>query len=91
MFAYNLETGDLAWENKELHRRNLAAPGVLGDYVAVIDEDDYLHLLKAGDGTFAARIKPAGSGFHSPLITVGDLLVVFSDSGVLSAYQLGKK
>jgi outer membrane protein assembly factor BamB len=88
VFAYNAASGELVWENKALHRRGLAAPGVLGNYVAVIDSEDYLHLLKAEDGSFAARISPPGDGFHSPMLTLEDSLLVYSDDGTLSAYAL---
>lgn len=91
LFAYNANSGELLWENKDLHRRNISAPGLLGNYLAVIDEDDYMHVVKVSDGSFAARIKPPGSGFHSPLITLGDTLLVFSDDGDLSAYRLDTK
>jgi outer membrane protein assembly factor BamB len=88
VFAFNASSGEPAWENKQLHRRNISAPGVLGDYVAVIDEEDYLHLLKQSDGSFAARIKPAGSSFHSPMLSLEDSIVLFGDDGTLSAYSL---
>lgn len=88
VMAYNAASGEPAWENKDLHRRNISAPGVLGEYVAVIDDEDYLHLLKQSDGTFAARLKPSGSGFSSPMLSLDDSLVLFGDDGTLSAYSL---
>lgn len=88
VMAYNASSGEPAWENKQLHRRNTSAPGILGEYVAVIDEEDYLHLLKQSDGTFAARMKPSGSSFHSPILSLEDSIVLFGDDGTLSAYSL---
>ncbi|MEY4591004.1 MAG: hypothetical protein RL497_3080 [Pseudomonadota bacterium] len=88
VMAYNAASGEPLWENKQLHRRNLSAPGVLGDYVAVIDDEDYLHLLNQKDGSFAARIKPSGSEFHAPMLTLGEHLLLFGDDGTLSAYSL---
>ncbi len=86
--AYNAASGELLWENKQLHRRGLTAPGVLGNYIAIADFEDYVHLLNAQDGSFAARFSPPGDGFHSPMLTVDDSLLIYSDDGALSAYGL---
>ncbi|MFO1368367.1 MAG: outer membrane protein assembly factor BamB [Marinagarivorans sp.] len=88
VLAYNAASGEPAWENKQLHRRNISAPGVLGDYVAVIDDEDYLHLLSQKDGSLAGRMKPSGSSFRAPMLTLGDSLLIFGDDGTLSAYSL---
>lgn len=88
VLAYNAASGEPAWENKQLHRRNISAPGVIGEYVAVIDDEDYLHLLSQKDGSLAGRMKPSGSNFRAPMLTLGDSLLIFGDDGTLSAYGL---
>ncbi|HEY6528557.1 MAG TPA: outer membrane protein assembly factor BamB [Cellvibrionaceae bacterium] len=88
VLAFNSASGEPAWENKQLHRRNISAPGVLGEYIAVIDDEDYLHLLNQKDGSFAGRLKPSGSGFHAPMLTLDNSIVLFGDDGTLSAYSL---
>lgn len=88
VMAYNTANGELLWENKAMHRRNMAAPAVIGDYVAVVDDEDYLHLLSLEKGELAGRLEPKGAGFHSTMLTLGETLYILSDTGKLSAYRL---
>lgn len=91
MYAFNSLTGDVVWESEALKNRGPHAPAVVGDYVAVIEEeDDYLHLMNKADGSFAYRFKPSGNHFRSPPIGLGDALYVFADNGKLSAYSLAE-
>ncbi len=86
--AFNSISGDKVWENELLHRRDINAPAIIGDYVAVIDKKGYLHLLKQDDGEFAYRFKPLGNRFRSPMVSMNAMLYVLADNGRLSAYKL---
>lgn len=86
--AFNSGNGAIEWTNDALHRRNVGAPLVFGDYVIVIDDDDHLHLMSESDGTFAYRFKPAGDGFSTPPLADGERFYLLSDDGRLSAYRL---
>ena len=86
--ARNLYTGDSVWENSQLTLRNVSAPAAFGDYVAVVDYKDYLHLLSKADGSFAYRFKPAGDRFTSPMMVYKDNLIILSDDGELSSYRI---
>lgn len=88
VIAFGATSGAVAWENEQMLRRGLSAPATLGNYVATIDNDDYMHVLSQTDGSFAQRLKPPGNGFRSPLVSVDDVLYVFSDNGKLSAYRI---
>lgn len=88
IIALGATSGAVAWENEQMLRRGLGAPATLGDYVAAIDSEDYMHVLSQTDGSFAQRLKPPGSGFRSPLVSVDDVLYVFSDNGKLSTYRI---
>ncbi len=91
IYAFNSLTGDVVWQSEALKNRGPRAPTVIGDYVAVIEEeDDYLHLMSSTDGTFAYRFKPAGNRFRSPSIAADDVLYVLADNGKLSAYSLAE-
>lgn len=90
VIAYNSATGSVEWRNDQLLRRNLGAPATIGDYLATIDEDGYMHVLSQTDGSFAARIKPSGDDFRSPLVSVNDILYVLADNGKLSAYRIAE-
>ena len=91
VLAYGKASGVLAWENEQMLRRGLRSPVTIGNYLAVIDDEDYMHLLSQTDGSFAQRLKPPGNGFRSPPITVEDVLYVFSDNGKLTAYRIAPK
>jgi outer membrane protein assembly factor BamB len=84
--AYNAINGDIVWTNDLLDLRNLGAPAVYKDYVLVIDEDDYLHILNQSDGSFVGRLKPSGDDFVSPIKVDGGRFYVLSGDGTLSAY-----
>lgn len=89
--AYGALTGDVIWKNEQMLRRGLGGPATLGNYVAAIDDEGYMHLLSQSDGSFAQRLTPPGSGFRSPLISLDNRLYVFSDNGTLTAYRVDKK
>ena len=91
VIAYNAATGSVTWKNEQLLRRNLSAPAVIGDYVAAIDEEGYMHVLSQSDGSFAVRLNPPGNKFRSPLVSFQDTLYVLSDNGKLSAYRIAPK
>lgn len=91
VIAFNSITGEIDWDNFELKRRDIGAPQVIGDYVAVIDKDGYLHLLRQSDGAFAYRFKPAGDSFRAPMLKANDMLYILADNGRLSAYTLVEK
>jgi len=86
--AFNAANGDKIWENEQLYNRRIGAPARIGDYLAVIDKDEYLHLLSQEDGSFAYRFKPSGKGFHSPIVSDGETIYILGDKGRLSAYRL---
>lgn len=88
--AYNLVNGNVEWINDQTHRRDLSAPLAYDDYVLAIDDDGYLHLMSAADGSFAYRFKPSGSGFSAKPISYDDRFLLLSDDGKLSAYSLSK-
>ncbi len=88
LFAFNSGSGIEEWVNDKMLRRDIGAPAAVGDYVVVIDKDDYMHVLSAQDGEFALRFKPSGSGFHSSIVVSGDVLLVLSDNGTLSSYSI---
>lgn len=88
LMAVDSGNGALLWSNKSLLRRNIGSPAVIGDYLTVIDDKGYLHLMKQDDGEFAYRFKPKGDGFRSPVLSDDNRIIVLSDDGKLSAYEL---
>jgi len=91
IYAYDANSGAITWKNTSLHRRNAGAPAIIGNYVAVIDEDNYLHLLSIYDGSFAYRFKPKGKRFHSQIVSYDKGFLTFSGSSELSSYRIVDK
>jgi outer membrane protein assembly factor BamB len=89
--ALKMATGRRLWENSQLARRQLTAPAVIGDYVAVADFDGYVHLLNQSDGQMAARYSLWRSkGVRNALLSNDKTLYVLSNRGRLTALELGK-
>lgn len=87
LIAYSAGNGGTQWENAEMLRRDLSAPGIMGDYVTAIDKKGYMHVLSRETGEFVARIKPSGDGFRSVPVSHKDGVILLSDDGVLSFYR----
>ena len=86
--AFSSGSGQVVWTNEQLFLRRVTGPAALAGYMAVADAEGYLHLLNTEDGSFVARTKVDGSGVSAPMLTVGDSLIVQSNSGSLSAFKI---
>ena len=86
--AFQAGSGQIVWTNEQLFLRGLTGPAQLGDTVAVADAEGYLHLLDIQDGSFVGRTKVDGSGVSSPLLVVGEQLLVQANDGSLTAYKI---
>lgn len=86
--ALNIANGDQIWENDTMLRRELGAPQAIGSYVAVTDFEGYLHLLDREDGRFVAREKVDGDGVRASMLSDGERLYVYGNSGELVAYRI---
>ena len=53
--AYDASSGDVMWENQDLHRRGLSAPGVIDNLVVLADDQGILHGLSLEDGRLVTR------------------------------------
>jgi outer membrane protein assembly factor BamB len=81
--------GAESWKNNQLLRRGLTRPVIYGSFVAVGDDDGYLHWINISDGQFAAREKVGGKGFSGPPLVVGNTLYVMTKKGKLIAFRAG--
>jgi len=89
--ALKMATGRRLWENNQLSRRQLTSPAVIGDYVAVVDFDGYVHLLNQSDGQFADRYSLWFSeGVRNTLFGDDNTLYILANSGKLTALVLDK-
>ncbi len=88
LICYSASSGEIIWSNKKLLRRSLHAPQVVGDYVAVVDYQGYLHFMNKSDGELAARTRVGRKGARAPLLTDGERLYVFNNKGKLMAFTI---
>lgn len=90
VIAYQASSGLELWVNDQLQRRTITGPQALGDYVAVIDFEGYLHLLNKSNGEFAYRTKVDSDGVDAAMVSVDDLLYILGNDGDLMAYKVAE-
>jgi outer membrane protein assembly factor BamB len=76
------------WTQTVLARRELTEPVAFDGAIGVGDYDGYLHMLAREDGHLIARTRADRDGLRAPLLTDGNLLYVYGNSGELLAYKL---
>jgi outer membrane protein assembly factor BamB len=96
------KNGTEQWTQKALQRREVTEPAVYGGYVIVADGGGVIHWLNPANGEFVARVEVDKSNTRRPIksngisikrrvscepIVAGGLLLVFTDSGVISAFR----
>lgn len=86
--AYLRDGQGMRWTQPALAYRELSRPTPVGSYVAVADLEGYVHLLSQVDGTFVGRIKVDGEGVRADMLSDGNVLYVFGNSGDLVAYEV---
>ncbi|MEM9301129.1 MAG: outer membrane protein assembly factor BamB [Pseudomonadota bacterium] len=80
-------TGGTLWKQDALVRRLVTGPAYHGDAVVVGDFEGYLHWMAEDDGRFVARQKAGSSGLVVRPQVVGNLLIVQSQDGKVSAFE----
>lgn len=86
--AIDQSNSEEAWVQKSLERRALTAPTTFANYLAVADGEGYLHLIAQSNGQFVGRKKIDGDGVRTKLLTKGNLLYVYGNSGKLVALRV---
>lgn len=81
--------GAESWKNDQLSNRGLTRPVFYGSFIAVGDQEGYLHWINMNSGLFAAREKLGGDGFAGPPLVVGNTLYVMTNKGGLTAFRAG--
>ncbi len=89
--AYEKTGRGARWAQTVLARRKLTGSATLSSYVIVGDVDGYIHALSQVDGHMAARTRVDSDGLQTDLQTIGDMLLVYGNSGKLVAYRLKEK
>ena len=78
----------IRWQNIDLGYRGLSRPTPVSSYVAVADFEGYVHLLSQVDGQIVGRDQPDSDGARADMISKGNRLYVYGNSGDLIAYDV---
>lgn len=81
-------TGRAYWKQTDLHRRELTAPVPYGDWLVVGDYQGYVHFLAQEDGRLVGRKRVSRSPIVAAPVVVGDVLLVLSRDGGLTALKV---
>ena len=61
MQALDRSTGASVWKQDRLAERKIGGPQVVGDFVAVVDVEGYVHLLVERNGAYVGRLATDGT------------------------------
>ncbi len=81
-------TGRAYWKQEALHRRQVTAPVIFGDYLAVGDYKGYVHFLAQEDGRQVGRIRVFRSPIRIPPLVAGDRLIVYGSDGDVAVLKV---
>jgi outer membrane protein assembly factor BamB len=84
--ALDKATGGSAWKQVKLAERRIGGPQLVGDYLAVLDFEGYLHLLDRNDGSLVGRAATDGGPATSQPVAAGGNVVWQSERGTLYAF-----
>ena len=83
--AVNRSNGVIIWTQKELNRRQLTAPGVIGKHIVVADLEGYVHWLSTKTGKVESRSHIDSSGIAANPLVIDDKIVFYTRDGSLVA------
>ena len=88
--VYGLDrlSGSSLWKQDKLRRRNVTAPAVRGNVVAVGDVEGYVHFLSREEGAFVGRSKTDGSAVRVPPQLLGNSFLTQSSGGDVRAIEI---
>lgn len=81
--ALDKSTGASAWRQEKLAQRQPGGPQIVGDYVAVVDVEGYLHLIDRNDGALVGRTATDGTAATAQPIAVAGNAVWQSAGGTV--------
>lgn len=89
--AFQRERGTSPWKQEKLKLRQLSTPLALNDSLVIVgDEEGNVHLLRRGDGAFAARVATDGGAIRGEVVALKQGFIVQTANGGLYAFRLGR-
>jgi outer membrane protein assembly factor BamB len=89
--AIDSQSGEVVWTQEDFKRRKLNSPVAFSNYIAVGDDEGYLHIIAQRDGRHLGRRKLDGDGIRSAMVLADTTLYVLGNSGSLHAVQIELK
>ena len=86
--AIDQGSGEVNWTQTDFQRRKLSAPIAFSNYIAVGDDEGYVHIIAQRDGRHLGRRKLDGKGIRSGMVYSDSTLYVLGNSGSLHALQI---
>jgi len=86
--AVDTRTAEESWRQEALARRKLSSPVAFSNYLAVTDDEGYIHILAQSDGRLLGRRKLDGKGVRSRMVYADGVLYAFGNSGSLQALEV---
>ncbi|RZF77789.1 outer membrane protein assembly factor BamB [Pseudoalteromonas sp. CO325X] len=87
IYALDKSSGIERWSQPALRGWYITGPAVLGDYLAVGDQEGNLHWLERNSGELVARHEFDGSGFYVEPVVADDRLIIVTRDGEVSAVK----
>ena len=81
--ALDNATGASVWKQDKLVTRSPTGPQLLGDYLAVVDYQGYVHVLDRNDGSLVGRVSTDGSAATGQPVAFNDSILVQTRKGAL--------
>lgn len=88
VYAWLRNGQGLRWSQNALAWRGLGRPVPVSSYLAVPDFEGYVHLLSQVDGEFVGRLRVDRKGVRADMLSDGNTLYVYGNSGKLIAYEI---
>src|ERR1700726_2928118 len=85
--ALRQRDGSELWRNQKLKLRRLSTPVLTSTAVAVADFQGYVHWLDKTTGELVARQRVAKERISNSPVSVGETVVLLTDSGKLAAFR----
>ena len=83
--ALDKATGGSIWKQDKLALRQPTGPQLLGDYVAVVDIEGYVHVIDRNDGSLVGRLATDGSPATAQPVASGANMIWQSVNGTVYA------
>lgn len=89
VIALDRAKGSRIWLQKDLKGRGLTAPTRVGEYLVVLDELGYLHVMAVSDGRLVGRIKVGNTRIATRPVASGPRMFLLTPSGDLTVFHIG--